>query len=128
MKTITETAFAPGSAGGSIGRGREQSRARYPDAEGFVEREGQRLFYEVYGEGEETLFLIPTWSLAHFEQNFHVRHRLERYGAGRRMDFDDSPPQLIAAAIAQEIGREVDYRDVEVDGAARAARRLAELL
>jgi pimeloyl-ACP methyl ester carboxylesterase/predicted glycosyltransferase len=64
----------------------------------------------------------------HFEQNFHVRHRLERYGAGRRMDFDDSPPELIAAAIAQEIGRDVDYRDVEADGAARAARRLAELL
>ncbi|HTC60298.1 MAG TPA: alpha/beta fold hydrolase [Solirubrobacteraceae bacterium] len=64
----------------------------------------------------------------HFEQNFHVRHRLERYGAGRRMDYDDSPPELIAAAIAQEIGRQVDYRDVEVDGAARAARRLVELL
>ena len=64
----------------------------------------------------------------HFEQNFHVRHRLERYGAGRRMDFDDSPPERIADAIAQEIGREVDYRDVEVDGAARAARRLADLL
>ena len=32
----------------------------------------------------------------HFEQNFHVRHRLERYGAGRRMDFDDSPPERIA--------------------------------
>jgi predicted glycosyltransferase len=64
----------------------------------------------------------------HFEQNFHVRHRLERYGAGRRMDFDDSPPERIAAAIAEEIGREVEYRDVEVDGAARAAQRLVELL
>jgi pimeloyl-ACP methyl ester carboxylesterase/predicted glycosyltransferase len=64
----------------------------------------------------------------HFEQNFHVRHRLEGYGAGRCMDFDDSPPEQIAAAIAQEIGREVAYRDVEVDGAANAARRLAELL
>jgi UDP-N-acetylglucosamine:LPS N-acetylglucosamine transferase len=64
----------------------------------------------------------------HFEQNFHVRHRLERYGAGRSMDFDDSPPERIAEAIAQEIGREVDYRDVETDGAARAARRIAELL
>jgi len=64
----------------------------------------------------------------HFEQNFHVRHRLERYGAGRRMDYDDSPPEQIAAAIAEEIGRQVDYRDVEVDGAADAARRLAELL
>jgi pimeloyl-ACP methyl ester carboxylesterase/predicted glycosyltransferase len=64
----------------------------------------------------------------HFEQNFHVRHRLERYGAGRRMDYEGSSPELIAAAIAEEIGREVSYRDVEADGAANAARRLAELL
>ncbi len=64
----------------------------------------------------------------HFEQNFHVRHRLERYGAGRRMDYEDSPPEQIAAAIAQEIDREVVYREVEADGAANAARRLAELL
>jgi UDP-N-acetylglucosamine:LPS N-acetylglucosamine transferase len=64
----------------------------------------------------------------HFEQNFHVRHRLDRYGAGRHMVFDDSPPQRIAAAIAEEIGREVTYRDVETDGARRAAHRIAELL
>ena len=64
----------------------------------------------------------------HFEQNFHVRHRLERYGAGRRMDFDDSSPERIAAAIAEEIQREVAYRDVETNGAARAAQRIADLL
>jgi pimeloyl-ACP methyl ester carboxylesterase/predicted glycosyltransferase len=64
----------------------------------------------------------------HFEQNFHVRHRLERYGAGRRMDFDESPPEQIATAIAEEIGREVSYADVETDGAAKAARHLVELL
>ena len=28
----------------------------------------------------------------HFEQNFHVRHRLERYAAGRCMDFDAATP------------------------------------
>jgi hypothetical protein len=44
------------------------------------------------------------------------------------MDFDDSPPERIAAAIAEEIGREVSYRHVETDGAAKAARHLAELL
>ena len=64
----------------------------------------------------------------HFEQGFHVRHRLERYGAGRRMDFDESTPEVIAAVIAEEIGRPVDYRPVETDGAARAAARIAELL
>jgi pimeloyl-ACP methyl ester carboxylesterase/predicted glycosyltransferase len=64
----------------------------------------------------------------HFEQNFHVCHRLDRYGAGRRMDFDESTPEVIAAAIAGEIGRDVSYRPVETDGAARAAAMLAELL
>ncbi len=64
----------------------------------------------------------------HFEQNFHVRHRLERYGAGRCMDFEIATPETIARAIAEEIGREVDYRPVETDGAARAATLIAELL
>jgi hypothetical protein len=64
----------------------------------------------------------------HFEQNFHVRHRLSRYGAGRCMDFETDGRDEIAAAIAEEIGREVDYRPVETDGAARAAELIAELL
>jgi pimeloyl-ACP methyl ester carboxylesterase len=64
----------------------------------------------------------------HFEQNFHVRHRLGRYGGGRCMDFESDGPPEIAAAIAAEIGREVDYRPVETDGAARAAKLIAELL
>ena len=64
----------------------------------------------------------------HFEQNFHVRHRLERYGAGRCMDFETDGPPEIAAAIAAEIGRRVRYRPVETDGAARAAKLIAELL
>jgi pimeloyl-ACP methyl ester carboxylesterase/predicted glycosyltransferase len=46
-------------------RAREQSRARYPDSEGFVERDGVRVFYEVYGEGEQTVVLLPTWSIVH---------------------------------------------------------------
>src|SRR5262245_11463437 len=64
----------------------------------------------------------------HFEQNFHVRHRLDRYRAGRCMDFEVDGPDAIAAAIAEEIGREVDYRPVETDGAARAAGLIAQLL
>ncbi len=64
----------------------------------------------------------------HFEQNLHVRHRLERYGAGRCMSFEESEPEDIAVAIAEEIGREVDYLPVETDGARRAAEQLAEML
>jgi pimeloyl-ACP methyl ester carboxylesterase len=64
----------------------------------------------------------------HFEQNFHVRHRLDRYGAGRCLDYDQTGPEALAHAIAAEIGRLVSYRPVETDGAARAAALLAELI
>ncbi len=64
----------------------------------------------------------------HFEQNRHVRHRLERYGAGRYMDYEASPPEVIVDAIAEEIERPVDYRPVERDGAARAAALIAQLI
>jgi predicted glycosyltransferase len=64
----------------------------------------------------------------HFEQNRHVRHRLERYGAGRCMEYDASPPEVIAAAIAEEIDRPVSSLPVESDGAARAAAMIAELI
>ena len=64
----------------------------------------------------------------HFEQNFHVAHRLDRYGAGRRMDYATTTPESAAAAIAEEVGRTVDYRDVETNGAATAAKLLAEML
>jgi len=64
----------------------------------------------------------------HFEQNFHVRHRLAQYGAGRFMDYAEAEPEGLAAAIATEIARPVSYRPVETDGAARAAACLAELI
>ncbi|MDQ3432211.1 MAG: alpha/beta hydrolase, partial [Actinomycetota bacterium] len=64
----------------------------------------------------------------HFEQNIHVRHRLERHRAGRRLDFDEASPDALAEAIASEIGRATDYRPVAADGAARAAALIAPLL
>ena len=65
----------------------------------------------------------------HFEQNFHVRHRLERYGAGHCLDYEEAAdPDALAAAIVHEVGRKVSYKPVETDGAAKAARMLADLL
>jgi predicted glycosyltransferase len=65
----------------------------------------------------------------HFEQNFHVRHRLERYGAGRCLQYQQAcDPDQLAGAVVQELNQEVSYRPVETDGAAVAARILAELL
>lgn len=64
----------------------------------------------------------------HFEQNFHVAHRLDRYRAGRRMDFASSTPDAIAAAIASVLKVPSSFMRVEPDGAARAARMLADLI
>ena len=64
----------------------------------------------------------------HFEQTIHVAHRLDRYRAGRRLDYEEATIERLAAAIAEEIGRPVRYRPVENDGAARAAALLAEML
>jgi predicted glycosyltransferase len=65
----------------------------------------------------------------HFEQNLHVRHRLDRYGAGRCVSYAEaSDPDRLARAIADEIGTDVAYRPVETVGDERAAALLAELL
>ena len=64
----------------------------------------------------------------HFEQNTHVRHRLERYGAGRRLDYDvASDPDALASAIAAEVDRQVDYRRWRPT-APRAAPLIADLV
>jgi pimeloyl-ACP methyl ester carboxylesterase/predicted glycosyltransferase len=64
----------------------------------------------------------------HFEQNLHVRHRLERYEAGHAMDLVTATPETIADAIAAALRDGARNADVERDGAARAAAMLAELL
>ena len=48
-----------------VTREREQTRARYPDEEGYVERDGVRVFYEVYGDSPTTFLLFPTSPISH---------------------------------------------------------------
>jgi len=64
----------------------------------------------------------------HFEQAFHVPHRLARYRAGRRMEYATATPEVIAAAIAAEIGKHVAYRPIDPEAVRRAARQIAEML
>lgn len=40
-------------------------RAREPDSTGYVESDGARTYYEVFGSGPTTLLFLPTWSLVH---------------------------------------------------------------
>lgn len=64
----------------------------------------------------------------HFEQTFHVHHRLRHHRAGHRMTWDEATPERLASAIATRIGEQTDYRPVESDGAERAAAIIADLL
>jgi pimeloyl-ACP methyl ester carboxylesterase/predicted glycosyltransferase len=64
----------------------------------------------------------------HFEQNVHVRYRLERYRAGRCMTYENASPDAIAQAVVEELARGAPFAPVERDGALRAARLLDELL
>jgi UDP:flavonoid glycosyltransferase YjiC (YdhE family) len=64
----------------------------------------------------------------HFEQQFFVSRRLERLGAGIRMDFDRTSPEELGASILDHLGKPVHPRDVPVDGTERAARSIANLL
>jgi pimeloyl-ACP methyl ester carboxylesterase/predicted glycosyltransferase len=64
----------------------------------------------------------------HFEQQVHVRHRLDRHGAGRCMDYRDADPNRIADALVEELHRPVSYVEVPTGGAERAAQLVAELI
>jgi predicted glycosyltransferase len=65
----------------------------------------------------------------HFEQNFHVRRRLQQYGAGRYLPYEQAcDPAVLAATLVTELGTDPQYRPVETDGARRAATLIGRLL
>lgn len=64
----------------------------------------------------------------HFEQNFHVATRLERYNAGRKMLFHQSSPERIAEAMTAELKTPRIAKPVCGEGAKKAAKMLAELI
>ena len=64
----------------------------------------------------------------HFEQCVHVRQRLANYGADHSLDYPTLDPDTLAERALAAMHEPVRYRPVESDGAARAARRIAQVL
>lgn len=64
----------------------------------------------------------------HFEQCVHVRRRLANYGADRAVAYDGLTPESLAERALAAMHEPVRYGPVETDGAARAARRIAQVL
>ncbi|MEJ7891313.1 MAG: alpha/beta hydrolase [Solirubrobacteraceae bacterium] len=120
-----------------VGRA-EQTRARYPDLEGFAERNGQRLFYEVYGDGDETIFFLPTWSIVHsrnwkMQTAYFARHfrvlTMDGLGNGKS-DRCRDPERYAPAAFADDCVAVMDATGTEralLVGLSRGAQWLLEM-
>jgi pimeloyl-ACP methyl ester carboxylesterase len=79
----------------------EQTRARLPDTEGQIERDGVRVRWERHGDGEPTLLLLPAWSIVHARQwkaqvPYLARHYRVLTFDGRGNGRSDRPPTAAA--------------------------------
>jgi pimeloyl-ACP methyl ester carboxylesterase len=102
---------------------RAQTRARKPDAEGFVVRGRVRLFYEAYGTGEDAVLFFPTWEIVHsrvwkFQIPYFARHgrvvTFDRRGNGR----SDRPRE--AHAYDRRVSADDAIAVLDVAGVGRA--------
>ena len=88
-------------------------RARCPDEAGFVVRDGVSLGYEVFGDGDPAVLLLPTWTIVHSRfwklqvPYLARRHRVVTYdgpGNGRSDRITDpqryTPESYAADAVA----------------------------
>jgi predicted glycosyltransferase len=64
----------------------------------------------------------------HFEQEVAVSGRCERHGAGVRMRFSKTTPELLAKEVVSIFGKKVSYDNIPVDGAKKSADLINELL
>ena len=121
MTTRTQLATAsPGLPGDAVARP-EQTRARYPDEEGYLERGAVRVFYEVYGTGEPAILLLPPWEIVHSRAwkaqiPYFARHArvvtFDRRGNGR----SDRPQEVRACdrrATADDARAVLDHVGVD---------------
>lgn len=96
-------------------------RARHPDETGHVERDGVRLGYEVFGRGEPTVLLLPTWTIVHSRTwKLQVpylarRHRVITYdGPGNgRSDRITDPARYAPDSYAADAAAVLDHCGVD---------------
>jgi pimeloyl-ACP methyl ester carboxylesterase len=64
----------------------------------------------------------------HFEQNYHVAHRLRRYGAPPPTLYEQATAERLASQMLQRLRTAVEYAPVRPGGAQRAAALIAPLI
>src|SRR5688572_1994739 len=100
-------------------------RARYPDQQGYVERDGVRVYYELHGAGDRTILFLPPWSIVHshcwkMQVPFFARHGRVLTFDGRGNGCSDRPAdaasytgeEFAADALAVMDATETDRADV----------------
>ena len=99
----------------------EQSRARYPDRSGVLQRDGARVAYEVYGSGDPPILFVPPWQIVHSRvwkaqiPDFARRHRVvawDNRGSGRS-DRSTDPAAHSSSARADNLRAVMDITGVE---------------
>src|SRR5258707_3853500 len=98
-------------------------RAKLPSEEGFVERGGVKLHYEIYGDGADTLVFLPPWSIVHSRvykaqlPYFSERFRCIAYD-GRGNGKSDRPADVAAYALDQYVADALAVMDATAAGRA----------
>jgi pimeloyl-ACP methyl ester carboxylesterase len=101
-------------------------RARYPDLDGCIERDGVKIFYEVFGDGEPTILLLPAWSIVHsrhwkFQVPYLARHHRVITFDGRGNGRSDRPPTAEAYADDEFVADALAVMDATNTGQAVVA-------
>ena len=110
----------------------EQMRARDPDVEGFAERDGGRIGFEVYGSGDPPIMFVPPWIIVHSRiwkaqiPEFARRHRVIAWDArgNGRSDRPQDPSAYSDEAVAGDLVAVLDASGTEsavLVGLSRAA-------
>ena len=97
--------------------------AKQPNESGFIERDGVRIHYEIYGEGPETMVFLPPWSIVHSRvykaqlPYFSERFRCITFD-GRGNGKSDRPAEVAAYSLEQYVADAIAVMDATEAGAA----------
>src|SRR5215471_13304969 len=98
-------------------------RAKLPVEERFVERDGVKLHYEIYGNGTETIVFVPPWSIVHSRvykaqlPYFSERFRCVTYDA-RGNGKSDRPDDVSAYSLNNSVADLLAVMDATATSAA----------
>jgi pimeloyl-ACP methyl ester carboxylesterase len=98
-------------------------RAKLPGKTGFVDREGVRIHYEIYGDGPQTMVFLPPWTIVHSRvykaqlPYFSERFRCITFD-GRGNGKSDRPADVAAYSLDHYVADSLAVMDVTDAGAA----------